>query len=272
MVRLESLLRATAIFLTILVSFTLAAPLQWLALKLKSPLAKIIPHIFCQAILGLVRVDVKISGRPSPASLIVSNHVSWADIMALRTVAPLSFLAKQEVSRWPIISTFAVLQETVFVDRQRRSSIPQANAGIAATLLRGRSVVLFPEGTTGDGTELLKFHSSHFAAARDLLACAPHFASVPIQPVAIFYSSPHATWTGDAELLPHVMLLLEKPKVQCNIIFGVPLAFTRETDCKQMARATQNAVASLLEAAKPANVQEQEKETAHLSSLTALTR
>ena len=98
-------------------------------------------------------------------------------------------------------------------DRLRRSRATPfdsaANAAMAERMLEARPVLLFPEGTTGHGLFLRKFHSSHFAAAaRDLLARAADVESVAIQPAAISYSSPSAAWVGDAFLLPHVWRVL----------------------------------------------------------------
>jgi len=138
---------------------------------------------------------------PPQGPRLIAANVSWLDILALCSVEPVCFLAKREVEAWPVVSTFARLQETVFTDRHRRRTIPAANAAMAQRMLAGRPTLLFPEGTTGDGSALHKFHSSHFAAARDLLATASGIETVCVQPVAIRYSSPAAAWLGDATLL-----------------------------------------------------------------------
>jgi 1-acyl-sn-glycerol-3-phosphate acyltransferase len=202
--------RATAIVLAMLLFLSLA-PLQWLALRQRWPLRLWLPVAFGRTLAALVRLEVVVDRAPPPQGprLIAANHVSWLDILVLCSVEPVCFLAKREVEAWPAISTFARLQESVFIDRQRRRTIPAANAAMAQRMLAGRPMLLFPEGTTGDGSALRKFYSSHFAAARDLLATASGIETVCVQPVAIRYSSPAAAWLGDATLLPHLWSLLK---------------------------------------------------------------
>ena len=182
---------------------------------------------------------------PGPR-LIVANHVSWLDILAFCSVEPVCFLAKREIGAWPLISTFARLQETVFVDRQRRRTIPGTNAAMAQRMLSGRPMLLFPEATTGDGAALRKFHSSHFAAARDLLAAASEVETVFVQPVAIRYSTPAAAWFGDATLLPHIWSVLKGEPIRCDLIFGKPFAYARGDNRKIAASRAASAVALML--------------------------
>jgi lyso-ornithine lipid O-acyltransferase len=164
----------------------------------------------------------------------------------LCSVEPVCFLAKREVEAWPVVSAFARLQETVFVDRQRRRTIPAANAAMAQRMLAGRPMLLFPEGTTGDGSALRKFHSSHFAAARDLLAAASGIETVCVQPVAIRYSSPAAAWLGDATLLPHLWSLLKGEPIRCDLMFGKPLAYARGESRKAITGEAASAIAGML--------------------------
>ncbi|MGQ0445825.1 MAG: 1-acyl-sn-glycerol-3-phosphate acyltransferase, partial [Beijerinckiaceae bacterium] len=147
---------------------------------------------------------------------------------------------------WPVVSSFSLLQETVFFDRRRRRSIPAANAAMARRMLAGRPMLLFPEGTTGDGSALGKFHSSHFAAVRDFLATASGIETVCVQPVAIRYSSPAAAWFGEATLLPHLWSLLKGEPIRCDLAFGRPLACARGESRKAIAGEAASAVAAML--------------------------
>ena len=113
-------------------------------------------------------------------------------------------------------------------------------------MLAGRPVLLFPEGTTGDGSALRKFHSSHFAAVRDLLAMASGIETVCVQPVAIRYSSPAAAWIGDATLLPHLWSLLKGEQIRCDLAFGKPLAYARGENRKAIAGEAASAIAGML--------------------------
>lgn len=240
-------LRAVLIVLTLLLFLSLA-PLQWLALRRRWPLRLWLPVAMGRTLAALVRQEVVVDRAPPPQGprLIVTNHISWLDIVVLCSVEPVCFLAKREVEAWPVVSAFARLQETVFVDRQRRRTIPAANAAMAQRMLAGRPVLLFPEGTTGDGSALGKFHSSHFAAARDLLATASGIETVCVQPVAIRYSSSAAAWLGDATLLPHLWSLLKGEPIRCDLAFGKPLAYGRGECRKAIAGEAASSIASML--------------------------
>ncbi len=252
-------LRAAGVFATLIIFFVVGAPAQWLILRFSLPVAHVLPLLFNRMLLSFLQIRVVVHGEtPGPRAeaalpqLLVANHVSWTDIPALGTIHSISFLAKREVSRWPIIATFAQLQRTLFVDRSSRKSIRDANAAMAARMLDGAWVALFPEGTTHDGTELGRFHSSHFAAARDLLLSAAHVKAVRVQPVAIRYSAAHAAWLGDDLLLPHVMELVKGAPVICDIFFCAPVIFDRTTDRKLIAQECTERIEAMLAATVPA--------------------
>ncbi len=233
-------------------SLIIAAPIQWLIVKLDSRASHRLPRLFNRLLLRLVRVRVVVHGtRPDEIpQLIVANHVSWTDVPALGTLYSICFLAKREVSTWPIIASFARLQRTVFIDRNQRKSIPDANAELAERVLQGACVALFPEGTTYDGTSLGPFHSSHFGLAQDLFLAGSNQASLRIYPVAIRYSSPHAAWLGDASLLPHVIELLRGAPVTCDLIFCAPLDFDATADRKTISEKCRSRIAAALAAAE----------------------
>src|SRR4029079_7958294 len=120
----------------------------------------------------MLRIDIvtngaQVAGRPV---LIVSNHVSWVDIVVLAAIAPMVFVAKREVASWPLIGNAAKVQKVVFVDRMRRQQTPETNKEIAQRLAEGHPVVLFAEGTSSDGNRVLPFRSALIGAVET--ACA----------------------------------------------------------------------------------------------------
>ncbi|WP_180982464.1 lysophospholipid acyltransferase family protein [Methylocella silvestris] len=239
--------------LAFVVFLCIGIPAQSLAARLRRP-ARVDPSVvFCRVLIRVLRVKISVSGAAcsSRPLLLAANHVSWIDVLALGSLSGFSFLAKREVGSWPLIGAIARQQGTVFVDRKRRRSIPAANAAMAERMLEGRRVLLFPEGTTGDGRALGAFRSSHFASARDLLAGAVEVEDVAVQPVAICYSALSAAWLGDAALLPHLWQVLTGEPLRCKIIFGAPLRFARGADRKIIAREAGSRVAHML-AASPA--------------------
>lgn len=119
------------------------------------------------------------------AVLYVSNHVSWADIVVIGSVAPVAFVAKREVASWPLVGVTAKIQRTVFVDRTRRHQAAVAVADIVKRLKDGLSVVLFAEGTSSDGNRVLPFRSALLGAVEEASA---HAGNILIQPMSISYT------------------------------------------------------------------------------------
>ncbi|MEU7902916.1 lysophospholipid acyltransferase family protein [Actinoplanes sp. NPDC049118] len=129
---------------------------------------------------------------PRPGSLLVANHVSWLDVIALHAVAPVRLVAKHDVRGWPGIGALAVASGSIFVDRTRPKSLPATVAEIAAALRAGRTVAVFPEGTTFCGADRGRFRPAVFQAAVD--------AGAPVVPVSIRYASPAAAFVGEDTL------------------------------------------------------------------------
>ena len=189
--------------ISILLPATLVlAPVQIGAMRFHKPLARRIPVVWHRLALWLVGVRVNVRGRRPDQHplLIVSNHISWADILVLGSVMPLCFIAKSEMTAWPGINWLAWMQRTVFVRRDdRRDSKRQADT-IAARLLEGDAMVLFAEGTTGDGVRLRPFKSALFGAVHAALivlcraiskfACHPPQRAVELGPAASAPTTP----------------------------------------------------------------------------------
>lgn len=242
-------LRTGGVALMLSFFFIVGAPLQWLILRLDVGGSNVLPRFFYRLLLWLVKVRVNVHGAPDEIpQWIVANHISWTDIPALGLVCPISFLAKREIARWPVVGTFARLQNTIFVDRGKRQSVAEANAVIAARLRGGASIAIFPEGTTYDGTQLGPFRSAHFGVAQDLLALG--LKNPRIYPVALRYSSPQAAWCGDTLLLPHVIGLISGAPVTCDVIFCAPLEFEANADRKQVAEECRMRIAAALAEAR----------------------
>ncbi|WP_405091045.1 1-acyl-sn-glycerol-3-phosphate acyltransferase [Micromonospora sp. NBC_01392] len=140
-------------------------------------------------------VRLVVRGRPPRRrALLVANHVSWLDILAVLAVSPARMLAKREVRRWPVLGALAAAAGTIFVDRSRPRALPVTVAGVADALRAGHPVVVFPEGTTwcgaGSGCRPTRgFRPAMFEAAV--------VAGAPVVPLGIGYR--HA---GDASTLP----------------------------------------------------------------------
>jgi len=114
--------------------------------------------------------------------LIVANHISWLDIFVILCFQPARFIAKADLKRMPVIGRLIANVGTLFIERERRRDTHTVNRHTVEALARGDVVAVFPEGTTSDGTGLLKFHSSLLQSAVD--------AKGHVQPIAIRYRTP----------------------------------------------------------------------------------
>ena len=132
-------------------------PMQMLVNRFVSGRTHVIPLLFHRAICRLLGLRVMVEGTPPglhEKTLIVANHVSWLDIPVIGALRPVSFIAKSEVAGWPGIGALAKLQRTIFIDRSRRSQTATIASEMGVRLTGGDCVVLFAEGTTGDGTRI----------------------------------------------------------------------------------------------------------------------
>ena len=111
-------------------------------------------------ILRIFKTEIRTAGTIPKSGLLVSNHLSYVDILVIASVTPAMFVAKREVRGWPVFGFFAKLGGTVFVDRERRTRVGQTTDEIESALKEGALVVLFPEGTSSDGQTVLPFKSS----------------------------------------------------------------------------------------------------------------
>lgn len=240
------LLRISSVLLTVAVVTPPLAVLQYLAVK-AGRFDRAIPRLWHGMVLRLLGMRVHVLGRMADERplLLASNHISWTDIMVLGAVGDVNFIAKSEVSGWPGISILAYLQRSVFVERDRRRKSGDQAGEIAARMRRGDAMVLFAEGSTGDGNLLLPFKSTLFGAAA--LAAQADGAPVIVQPVVIAYTRFHgmpmnrqhrtvASWTGDTSLVPHLFALMREGAVDVEVRFGEPLAYDARTNRKALAR------------------------------------
>ncbi len=248
-------LRAAAFLCVLTAVFVFVVPIQWLARRRDWALQHAIQLAFCRAVCAILGVRVMAHGRLPGAAprLIVANHVSWTDIIALASLHPMVFLAKSEVSAWPVLGFLARLQGTVFVERANRRKIPQVNLRLAEKLREGRDIVIFPEGTSSDGAAVLRFNTAHFGPL-----CDPAVAwdvGPKLAPVAILYAEPGADpfrkpvdvgWYGDMTFLPHLWRLMRRGGVACHIFFGE--AIDAPGGRKALANAAQESVRDLLRA------------------------
>jgi 1-acyl-sn-glycerol-3-phosphate acyltransferase len=235
------------IFLLTLVSLVLI-PLQWIAIRLKLPIRKKLPQIWHSIATRLVGIKIRQIGRPAADRplLITANHASWVDITVVGSLTPLSFIAKSEVSGWPVFGLFAKLQRTVFVNRTRRTETGQVADVIAGRMAAGDAMVLFAEGTSNDGNCVLPFRSALLGAATRALGDG-EASPVWVQPLSVAYQGfyglpmgrahrPHVAWYGDMELAGHLWGIFTRGALDVVVRWGEPVLVDRTTDRKALTR------------------------------------
>lgn len=188
--------------------------------------------------------------------LVASNHISWTDVMVLASFNNVSFIAKSEMAGWPLIGWLTRLQRCVFVERDRRRKSGAQAGEIASRLAAGDAMVLFAEGTTGDGNLILPFKSTLFGAA-ELAIGEGDVDRVFIQPVAIGYTRLQglpmgrqhravAAWIGDQDLVPHLKDLLAEGAIDVEVHFGEPIEFSAGSSRKETARRVEERVRTMM--------------------------
>ena len=240
---------------------TVLGPFQWLGIRTGLWRGRRLLRLWHRTATALLGIRIRsfgnlAQGRPL---LLAANHISWADITVLAATADVSFIAKSEMSGWPIFGWFSRMQRSVFVERDRRRKSGEQAGEIAERLAEGDVMVLFAEGTTGDGNMLLPFNTTLFGAASMMLS-ASHHDEMWIQPVAIAYTRlqglpmgrqfrPKAAWIGDEDLIPHLGALLHEGAIDVEVHFGEPLPFTAKSSRKQVARRAEQQVRELFNGA-----------------------
>ena len=142
--------------------------------------------------LRLLGVRLETNGTPRPgAKLIVANHVSWLDILAIDAVEPARFVSKAEVRHWPLFGRLAVAVQTLFIERDRARDALRVVHQMAEALRAGDTLAVFPEGTTSDGRELLPFHAN--------LLQASIATDTPVQAVALRFSDETSAFSAAVE-------------------------------------------------------------------------
>ncbi|MEU4471635.1 lysophospholipid acyltransferase family protein [Micromonospora sp. NPDC023888] len=194
-------------------------------------------------------VRLVIRGRlPRRRALLVANHVSWLDILAVLAVAPTRMVAKREIRSWPVFGLLAAAAGTVFVDRARPRALPAMVGRIADTLRAGRSVAVFPEGTTwcaragaADCRPGGGFRPATFQAAID--------AGSPVVPLRLAYrcaatgtTTTVAAFLGADTLLRSVLRVVTARELVVSVTIAAALHPDRAADRRLLARAAESAV------------------------------
>jgi 1-acyl-sn-glycerol-3-phosphate acyltransferase len=151
---------------------------------------------------------------PKDGALLISNHISWLDIIVIGQYLPVYFVAKSDISSWPIIGYLSRQGGTIFIRRGNKKSIKATTEKMIWVLKQNSNIVAFPEGTTTSGNEVLSFHASLFQPAL--------LTKSVIQPVVIQYDGAakhQAPFIGEDDFVRHLIKMLCLDKVEVRLSF-----------------------------------------------------
>jgi 1-acyl-sn-glycerol-3-phosphate acyltransferase len=168
--------------------------------------------------------------------LFVGNHISWLDIYAVQSVTGARFVAKSELAAWPVLGRLMKNAGTVFIERAKRADTLRINQTVREHLEAGTVIAIFPEGTTSDGRDVLKFHGNLLQAAMD--------AGAQIVPFCLRYMDAQGHFTdipayyGDMTFWQSIKLVLRERKLHVDLGFFSPLA-TQDRSRRELAAAAE---------------------------------
>ncbi len=196
--------------------------------------------------LRVLDVQLDLQGQfKAGSSLVVANHVSWLDIVAIHAVHPRTrFVSKADVKRWPIVGPLVYAADTLFIERERKRDAMRVVHQMAEALQAGDSVGIFPEGTTGAGDKLLPFHANLLQAA---IA-----AEAAVQPVALRFSdvdgpiSQAVVYVGDTTIVQSLWLIAMGRGLRVRVSVLPPVG-ARHADRRALSQHLQALIAEALD-------------------------
>jgi 1-acyl-sn-glycerol-3-phosphate acyltransferase len=221
------------------------------------PIVRWMPVAYHRLVCIILGIKVRVHGRRSDVipTLYVCNHVSYLDIEVLGGLIPGSFVAKAEVATWPFFRTLAKAQRTIFIER-RSGKTSKSRDEMMDRLNTGDNLMLFPEGTSSDGTRVLPFRSALFGVAQLRRDDKP----ITVQSVAISYTRldgiplgrywrPLFAWFGDLDLVPHLWQMVCLGETEAVVTFFPPVDIDRLGDRKKLAEYCFHQVSSAVQSA-----------------------
>lgn len=217
-------IRSTIRFLMLLV-VTFGVYGIWLLLKFFIPnkiyWRQLTLERWAKGFVWVAHADIEVIGTPPKAPFfLVSNHLGYFDIPVLRSVVKGVFVAKHDIGEWFAVGHMIGNMGTIYVNRERRRDIPRAGSDIIQCLNAGEGVIVFPEGTSSKGEEVLPFNSSFLAFAAQ--------TDIPVSYVSISYRTPAGEptpsesicWWDDTPFLKHLLKLFSLPRLTAILNFG----------------------------------------------------
>jgi len=198
-------------------------------------------------LLRILKVEARVHGDLARAGgnvLVVANHISWLDIVALNAHHPVRFVAKAEIARWPLLAQMVRGAGTVFIERERRRDTHRVIQTMADVLARGDIVAIFPEGTTTNGDDVLPFKSS---LLQPIVEVEGH-----VQPVAIRYRTAEGelalapTYVGDTSFAESFWAVCGERALTVELLARPALAAADARHRRELARKAEASIRTAL--------------------------
>jgi len=195
-----------------------------------------LPQIWHRAVCFIFNIKVHVHGDISTdaQTLFVSNHISYLDIPAIGGLLNASFIAKSDVEGWPVFGFLSKLQRTIFI-RRDRAAFQKARDKVQQRLHMGHSLILFAEGTSTDGHDILPLKSGLFSLVEPDKDTAANTPPLRVQPMTVRIDTTNGVslqnggerdiyaWHGDMELAPHLWQLAKSRGAEISLFFHPPL-------------------------------------------------
>lgn len=201
---------------------------------------------WAKGLLNTLNIRLQCNGVPPgqdvSCALFAANHVSWLDVCVMMAACPTRFVAKSEISSWPVLGLLCRNTGTLFIERSKRSDTARLNQSIGQVIKHGERVTIFPEGTTTDGTVLKHFHASLLQPAVT--------SDAQLYPVAITYRNTigeicrEAAYV-DSSLVVSLKQILSQTRIDVELTFTDPIPCTGKNR-RELARLSEQAIANAL--------------------------
>ena len=199
--------------------------------------------LWANTVLRIMNARLQVDGvPPQPPFCMVSNHLSYLDVVIFQSLTPCVFVAKSEVADWPVIGWLARAIGTRFIVRSKRSDVVRVNSEVEQSLLDGEGVIIFPEGTSGKGDSILPFKSAILGSVTNI--------EQPVTYASVSYQTPQGEppahlavcWWGDMGFADHFFNVLKLSSFKASVVFG--RESVQVTDRKTMAKTLKEKITS----------------------------
>jgi 1-acyl-sn-glycerol-3-phosphate acyltransferase len=241
---LKNIKAAVRISLFVLCCLLIVIAQSLVLLFSKGDISYALPRLWQYTMCLVFGIKVKVKGTPNTGrqTLFVSNHISYLDIPVIGGILKASFVAKADVRKWPVMGYLCTLQQTAFISRNRSDAAKEKNT-LSTMVKEGKNLIIFPEGTSSDGSSVLPFKSSLFGIALE----KDSNKHLMVQPITLKILSVDGkiadtqetrdlyAWHGDMTMPPHLWAFAKSKGAEIGVTFHAPYDTKDFKDRKKLA-------------------------------------